>query len=166
MYLRKCTFKDCHYASHATIGLSTHYCQCHSSLWLHLHLKSSLQRRIGDWLEPYQLLEYQTDMRRCRFDTLGKQTSAHLAGGPTPYKGWVPPARWVSADAASAGPPTARVGLQPTRTVGGVHPPCGQDISPPAWWVGLFPAHNSVGLLLIEFSQESGWLLYCNVISV
>ena len=29
---------------------------------------------------PYQLLEYQTDMRRCRFDTLGKQTSAHLAG--------------------------------------------------------------------------------------
>ena len=57
----------------------------------------------------YQLLEYQTDMRRCRFDTLGKQTSAHLAGGPTPYKGWVPPARWVSAGAASPGPPTARV---------------------------------------------------------
>ena len=95
-------------------------------------------------------------MRRCRFDTLGKQTSAHLAGGPPPYKGWVPPARWVSADAASAGPPTARVGLQPTRTVGGVHPPCGWDISPPARWVGLFPAHNSEGLLLIEFSQESG----------
>ena len=80
----------------------------------------------------YQLLEYQTDMRRCRFDTLGKQTSAHLAGGPTPYKGWVPPARWVSAGAASPGPPTARVGLQPSRTVGGVHPPCGRDISPPA----------------------------------
>ena len=95
-------------------------------------------------------------MRRCRFDTLGKQTSAHLAGGPTPYKGWVPPAWWVSADAASAGPPTARGGLQPTRTVGGVHPPCGWDISPPARWVGLFPAHNSEGLLLIEFSQESG----------
>ena len=117
-------------------------------------------------LKPYQLLEYQTDMRRCRFDTLGKQTSAHLAGGPTPYKGWVPPAWWVSAGAASPGPPTARVGLQPSRTVGGVHPPCGRDISPPAQWVDLFPAHNSVGLLLIEFSQESGWLLYCNDISV
>ena len=104
----------------------------------------------------YQLLEYQTDMRRCRFDTLGKQTSAHLAGGPTPYKGWVPPARWVSAGAASPGPPTARVGLQPSRTVGGVHPPCGRDISPPARWVGLFPAHNSEGLPLIYFSQESG----------
>ena len=100
-----------------------------------------LQRHKG-LLRAYQLLEYQTDMRRCRFDTLGKQTSAHLAGGPTPYKGWVPPARWVSAGAASPGPPTARVGLQPTRTVGGVHPPCGRDISLPAQWVGLFPAHN------------------------
>ena len=38
-------------------------------------------------LEAYQLLEYQTDLRRCRFDTLGKQTSAPLAGGPTPYTG-------------------------------------------------------------------------------
>ena len=74
---------------------------------------------------PFQLQEYQTDGGRCRFDTLGKQTSAHLAGGPTPYKGWVPPAWWVSAGAASPGPPTARVGLQPSRTVGGVHPPCG-----------------------------------------
>ena len=68
---------------------------------------------------PYQLLEYQTDMRRCRFDTLGKQTSAHLAGGPTPYTGWVPPARWVSAGAASPSPPTARAGWQPARAVGG-----------------------------------------------
>ena len=101
-----------------------------------------------------------------RLIPVGKYTSAHRAGGPTPYKGWVPPARWVSAGAASPGPPTARVGLQPSRTVGGVHPPCGQDISPPAQWVALFPAHNSVGLLLIEFSQESGWLLYCNDISV
>ena len=50
--------------------------------------------------DPYQSLEYQTDMRRCRFDPLGKQPSAHLAGGPPPYTGWVPPARGVSADAA------------------------------------------------------------------
>ena len=84
----------------------------------------------------YQLLEYQTDMRRCRFDTLGKQTSAPLAGGPPPYTGGVPPARGVSADAASPGPPPAR-------------------------GVGLFPAHNSEGLPLIHFSQESGriWCL-------
>ena len=29
------------------------------------------------------------------FDTLGKTESAHHAGGPTPYKGWVPLLRWV-----------------------------------------------------------------------
>ena len=45
---------------------------------------------LGHHPAPYQLLEYQTDMRRCRFDTLGKQTSAHLAGGPTPYTGEKP----------------------------------------------------------------------------
>ena len=38
-------------------------------------------------LLAYQLLEYQTDMRRCRFDTLGKQTSAHLALGPPRIRG-------------------------------------------------------------------------------
>ena len=70
-------------------------------------------------MKPYQLLEYQTDMRRCRFDTLGKQTFAHRAGGPTPYTGLVPPARWVSAAAASPGPPTVRAGWQPARAVGG-----------------------------------------------
>ena len=37
----------------------------------------------------------------------------------TPYTGWVPPAQWVSADAASPGPPTARVGYQPAHAVGG-----------------------------------------------
>ena len=111
-----------------------------------------------DLVSPYQLLEYQTDMRRCRFDTLGKQTSAHLAGGPTPYTGWVPPARWVSADAASPSPPIAREGWQPAHAVGEVHPPCGRDVSPPARWVDLFPAHNPEGLLLIDFSQESGRL--------
>ena len=45
-----------------------------------------------------------------RLIPVGKYTSAHRAGGPTPYKGWVPPARWVSAAAASPGPPTARGG--------------------------------------------------------
>ena len=29
---------------------------------------------------PFQLLEYQTDVRSCRFDTLGKFTPAHCAG--------------------------------------------------------------------------------------
>ena len=52
--------------------------------------------RIGGYLpHPYQLLEYQTDMRRCRFDTLGKQTSAHLAGGTNPVCEVCPPARWA-----------------------------------------------------------------------
>ena len=35
-----------------------------------------------------------------RLIPVGKYTSAHLAGGPPPYTGWVPPARGVSADAA------------------------------------------------------------------
>ena len=79
-------------------------------------------------IQPYQLLEYQTDMRRCRFDTLGKQTSAHRAGGPTPYKGWVPPARWVSADAASAGGIAAHPrGGWTWRCCARTHPPCGRD---------------------------------------
>ena len=37
----------------------------------------------------YQLLEYQTDMQRCRFDTLGKRTPAHLAGNPNACGLWV-----------------------------------------------------------------------------
>ena len=32
------------------------------------------------YVYPIQLLEYQTDVRRCRFDTLGKLTPAHRAG--------------------------------------------------------------------------------------
>ena len=35
------------------------------------------------YVYPIQLLEYQTDVRRCRFDTLGKLTPAHRAGAPT-----------------------------------------------------------------------------------
>ena len=46
--------------------------------------------------EAIQLLEYQTDVRRCRFDTLGKSTPAHRAGAPTAREQWVAPARWVS----------------------------------------------------------------------
>ena len=38
-----------------------------------------------------QLLEYQTDMRRCRFDTLGKLTPAHRTGAPTARGRWVCP---------------------------------------------------------------------------
>ena len=40
-------------------------------------------------LGTFQLLEYQTDMRRCRFDTLGKLTSAHRARAPTACEQWV-----------------------------------------------------------------------------
>ena len=38
---------------------------------------------------PFQLLEYKTDVRRCRFDTLGKLTSAHRTGAPTARERWV-----------------------------------------------------------------------------
>ena len=60
---------------------------------------------------PIQILEYQTDVQRCRFDTLGKSTPAHCAGAPTARERWVAPARWVS--------PIVRSPLWQ------VHPPCG-----------------------------------------
>ena len=37
----------------------------------------------GGQARPIHLPEYQTDVRRCRFDTLGKLTPAHSAGAPT-----------------------------------------------------------------------------------
>ena len=40
---------------------------------------------------PIQLLEYQTDIRRCSFNTLGKLTPAHHAGAPTARGRWVCP---------------------------------------------------------------------------
>ena len=43
------------------------------------------------WLQPIQSLEYQTDMRRCRLDTLGKSTPANRAGAPTACGRWVSP---------------------------------------------------------------------------
>ena len=43
------------------------------------------------YLWTIQLLEYQTDMRRCRFDTLGKLTPAHRAGAPIACGRWVCP---------------------------------------------------------------------------
>ena len=43
------------------------------------------------WTKAIQLLEYQTDVRRCRFDTLGKFTPAHRAGAPTARGRWVSP---------------------------------------------------------------------------
>ena len=44
----------------------------------------------------FQLQEYQTDMGRCRFDTLGKSNPALRAGAPTARGRWVaPPGGWV-----------------------------------------------------------------------
>ena len=104
---------------------------------------------LGHHPAPYQLLEYQTDMRRCRFDTLGKQTSAPLAGGPPPYMGRVPPARGVSADAASPGPPPARAGCHPARTVGGPGDAAAaltHRTHPPARWAEVyFPTGINLG---------------------
>ena len=48
------------------------------------------------WLvASFQLLEYQLWWGKAVFDTLGKWECAHRAGGPTPFKGWVPVLRWV-----------------------------------------------------------------------
>ena len=55
-------------------------------------------------VSTFQLQEYQTNMGRCRFDTLGKLTPAHSAGPGL----WVCPAQWVSAFLTAAGPPTVR----------------------------------------------------------
>ena len=59
----------------------------------------------------FQLLECQTDVRRCRFDTLGKLTPAHRAGAPTARGRWVCPRAVGESDipiATARGPPTAR----------------------------------------------------------
>ena len=63
------------------------------------------------YLWTIQLLEYQTDMRRCRFDTLGKSTPAHRAGAPTARGRWVSPRPVGESDiliATGGGPPTGR----------------------------------------------------------
>ena len=71
--------------------------QLEDQIWDPIHLSG-----------PIQLQEYQTDMGRCRFDTLGKSNPAHRAGPPTGRGRWVAPARWVSASATAAGPPTTQ----------------------------------------------------------
>ena len=63
------------------------------------------------YVYPIQLLEYQTDVRRCRFDTLGKSTPAHRAGAPTARGRWVSPRPVGESDiliATGGGPPTSR----------------------------------------------------------
>ena len=44
---------------------------------------------LGQYSRPFQLLEFQTNVRRCRFDSLGKSTPAHCEGAPTAREGWV-----------------------------------------------------------------------------
>ena len=53
------------------------------------------------------------------FDTLGKTESAHHAGGPTPYKGWVPLLRWVRGGRGEFPPlPHHKRGIFPSFAVG------------------------------------------------
>ena len=71
---------------------------------------------------PIQLLEYQTDMRRCRFDTLGKSPPAPRAGAPTARGWWVSPRPVGESDiliATGGGPPTGRGTWYCPRPVGG-----------------------------------------------
>ena len=67
------------------------------------------------------------------FDTLGKTESAHHAGGPTPYKGWVPLLRWVRGGRGEGGasplPPT-------TKDVYPLSPTAKEGKIPLLWWVG------------------------------
>ena len=49
-----------------------------------------------------QILEYQTDMQRCRFDTLGKSPPAHRAGAPTARGQWVCPRAVCESDSPIA----------------------------------------------------------------
>ena len=65
----------------------------------------------GRQAKPIQLLEFQTDVQRCRFDTLGKSTPAHRAGAPTARGRWVSPRLVCESDiliATGGGSPTAR----------------------------------------------------------
>ena len=62
-------------------------------------------------MKSFQSLEYQTDVRRCRFDTLGKLTSAHRAGAPDARGRWVSPRAVGESDipiVTAGGPPTAQ----------------------------------------------------------
>ena len=70
------------------------------------------------------------------FDTLGKTDSAHRAGGPTPYRGWIPPERWVGGASILPPKPTAQGGFfPPERWVWGARclplPPTAQGGSTP-----------------------------------
>ena len=69
--------------------------------------------------QPIQLQEYQTDVERCRFDTLGKSNPAHHAGAHTAHGRWEAPPRWESASATAACPPTRGGAL----------------FTAPEWWV-------------------------------
>ena len=63
------------------------------------------------YVYPIQLLEYQTDVWRCWFDTLGKLTPAHRAGAPTTRERWVCSRTVGESDclhSTVAGPPTVR----------------------------------------------------------
>ena len=70
------------------------------------------------------------------FDTLGKTTSAHLAGGPTPYKGWVPLLRWVRGGRGEGGvsPPLThhKRGIFPSFAVGERGEKCEKEMSSPS----------------------------------
>ena len=61
--------------------------------------------------EPFQLLEYKTDVSRSNFDTLGKSTPAHRAGAPTARRRWVCPRAVGEPDipiVTAGSPPTAQ----------------------------------------------------------
>ena len=83
---------------------------------------------------PIQTLEYQTDMRRCRFDTLGKSPPAPRAGAPTARGWWVSPRPVGESDiliATGGGPPTGRGHLVLPPTSGWMSGSAHRQIQPP-----------------------------------
>ena len=107
--------------------------------------------QVRKWLQmlplPIQLLEYQTDMRRCRFDTLGKSPPAPRAGAPTARGWWVSPRPVGESDiliATGGGPPTGRGQYQVPPT-GGRTSACGDQNVGLTHWSGAHPPPTGGG---------------------
>ena len=53
---------------------------------MNLKPKSGAKKHFTHHPEPFQLLEYETDVRSCMFDNQGKSTPAHSAGAATAHE--------------------------------------------------------------------------------
>ena len=96
--------------SEDTLLMSVHWPACLFWDFKVATVKVEEEAAVGQKV-PIQLLEYRTDVRRYRFDTLGKSTPAHRAGAPTARGRWVSPRPVGDSDiliATGGDPPTSR----------------------------------------------------------